>query len=129
MGECKPVDLKSVQDRYKKGDRVAGHILGWYYQVGDYVEKDEERASSIFVDLAEKGHWGSKGECHLHGYGPYLESEEKALECYRKGVEEEDEVSLFILGGSYLKGRGVDKDEAKGLALLNRAIDKGCGQG
>jgi len=125
MGECKPVDLKSVQDRYKKGDRVAGFILGRYYQCGEYVKIDEKRASSILVDLAEKGHWGSRGWCHEYGYSPYEKSTEKAVECYRKGVEERDEVSLCNLGFCYNNGKGVDKNVKEAASLYSRAANKG----
>eukprot|EP00297_Palpitomonas_bilix_P015066 CAMPEP_0113899782 /NCGR_PEP_ID=MMETSP0780_2-20120614/20260_1 /TAXON_ID=652834 /ORGANISM="Palpitomonas bilix" /LENGTH=209 /DNA_ID=CAMNT_0000892063 /DNA_START=24 /DNA_END=650 /DNA_ORIENTATION=- /assembly_acc=CAM_ASM_000599 len=125
MNFCKAADLISVRDGYKKGDRVAGHILGYYYQVGVYVEKDEKRASSIFVDLAGKGHWGSRGVCHEYGYDPYEKSIEKAVECYRKGVEEGDEVSLNNLGLCFDNGTGVDTNEKKAVQLYSQAAKKG----
>mmetsp|Transcript_28273 Transcript_28273/g.72124 ORF Transcript_28273/g.72124 Transcript_28273/m.72124 type:complete len:627 (-) Transcript_28273:334-2214(-) len=125
MGSFLPADFASLQHRYKKGDMVAGHTLGWLYKLGQYVKKDEDKSSSIFVDLALRGHWGSKGYCHRFGLGSFAKSVKSGVECYRKGVEEGDAVSINSLGYCYNFGVGVDVDTRKGLSLYRQAAEKG----
>jgi TPR repeat protein len=51
----------------------------------------------------------------------------KALKFLRLGVAQDDTSSIFILGKRYLIGFGVEKDQAKGLELVKRCLDRGYG--
>jgi len=123
MFECKAADLKSVQDGYEKEDKIAGHILARYYQYGEYVEKDETVAIIIFVDLAQKGHLGSRGWCHEQGYGSFLKSAAKAKERREMRADEGEEVSLSCPENADDRHEeGADEGEEAYLSCLKKAV-------
>jgi len=55
-----------------------------------------------------------------------LEQYSSAVSDYRRAIELGNRDAYFSLGGAYLDGHGVPKDERRGVELMKRACDLGA---
>src|SRR5258708_14110227 len=51
----------------------------------------------------------------------------KVVKCLKLAIAQNDPSSMFDLGQYYLIGSGVEKDPARGIALIKRSVDLGYG--
>jgi len=114
-------DVDSLLARCEQGDLVAAYVLADLHYYGHYTPQDMFKAKALYVDVADRGHWGAKGRCHEWGWGSYERDGKKKVECWQKGREEGDPVSIDRLGFCYQHGIDVEEDKQKAAALYEEA--------
>ena len=140
-------EMSSMGDMYYRGDEVdyeqarywylkageAGYakaylFLGdtYYFPSGDL--KDNDKAFEYYSKAAEAGvpdAMGNMGVMYAGGYGTGQDYV-KAAEWYEKAIDAGCVWAARNLGNFYLDGKpGIEKDEEKGLELLNWAVENG----
>jgi hypothetical protein len=100
--------------------------VGWCYETGNGVAKDEKEAVKWYGKAAEKGDGWSQNKlafCYANGIG--LEKDyKKALEWYRKAADKENGDAIGNVGWCYETGNGVAKDENEALKWYVQAAKK-----
>ena len=74
----------------EQGHAQAQVNLGWCYESGTEVEKDEQKAVEWYQKAAEQGYANAQcnlGVCYEHGTG-VEKDEQKAVEWYQKAAEQ-----------------------------------------
>ena len=101
-----------------KGDYLAVNDLGVVYQRnGDY-----ESAYKCYRISSDHGCGTATcniGSLYENGYGVWT-NYEKAVEYYKKAIEQKAPYAYYKLANAYRFGRGVDKDEKKALEILKQ---------
>jgi TPR repeat protein len=124
-------ELPELRNAALQGDAAAQFELGWRLQQGDEgVSEDPFEAISWYRKSAEQGHAG--GQCWLavmyeNGLGTEINYREAVI-WYTKAAYQHGEDARFAqnqLGCCYLLGRGVAKNEAKGVMWLRKAAEEG----
>lgn len=87
------------------------------------VQKNIESAHNYLIKAADLGHRLSISYCALYYYSgdPFKQDYKQAFKYAKMGVDRKDSNCLYVLGSCYLYGLGIDKDIAKGLALMEEA--------
>ena len=114
-------DFEKNKKRAEGGEAVAQNNLGFMYQEGKGVPKDEVEAVKWYRKAADQGHADAQfvlGVVYEEGKG-VPKNEVEAVKWYRKAADQGNARAQFILGGMYAKGEGVPKDEVEGYAWLN----------
>lgn len=110
----------------KLGNSAAMNNLGSIYYNGESLEKDYEKAYTLFQRAAALGDISAianLGIMYQNGYG-VQQNIEKAIECYSKAMEQGSLNAACSLAGLYSRGEGVEKDYAKAFELYNDAAQK-----
>jgi TPR repeat protein len=119
------------QKAAEQGYAQAQTNLGYYYQNGIGVEKDEKEAVRLYRLAAEQGNavaQSNLGYCYRTGIG--VEKDEKeAVRLYRLAAEQGNAVAQTNLGYCYRTGIGVEKDEKEAVRLHRLAAEQGNAQG
>ena len=124
----KEKDYRCAFSEYSKaaeqGDLSALSNLGLMYEKGYGVKKDYAEALERYFAAAKQGY--VSGQVRLAAlyevrYGEYL----KAVEWYRKAVEQDNAEAQYRLGEMYLSSRGVVKDNEKARELIQKAAEQG----
>ena len=107
------------------GDGESMVELSQHYHFGDGVPEDLQRAMELCERAGESG--AGRGYFILAQYyeiGPKGVTVDlaRAVDYYQRAIEGDFPCALTCLGRLYLSGEGVEKDEARGLALLERAV-------
>lgn len=93
-------DFDSVNSRYIDFPTlIDGFILGNYHWKGlsSSKERNIEKVSEIFLKYGEQS-IGIIGVCYYEGIPPYKKDPEKARECFKKGIEDNDLISIYYQG-------------------------------
>jgi TPR repeat protein len=101
--------------------------LGWAYENGTGVAKDEAKAVELYKKAAELGNdiaMVNLGWAYARGNG-ITKDVVTAFEWYKKAVELGNPKGMYNLGVMYEYGRGVTKDEIKAVEWYNKAIELG----
>lgn len=126
--EAKAEAAKWFKKSAELGFAEAQNTLGWIYNNGDGVQKDEAEAFKWFSKAAEQGHAKSQlklGHCYASGDG-VPKDEAEAVKWYRKAAEQGLAGAQNILGNIYLSGvKGVKKDEAEAVKWYRMGADQG----
>lgn len=107
--------LKHFEDtkaRAEKGDALAQLNLGYCYNTGQGVTKDEVEAVKWYRKAAEQGNaqaQDSLGVCYSNGYGVAKDNAE-AVKWYRKAAEQGYAEAQLNLGWCYSNGFGVTQN-------------------
>ncbi|MCL2213653.1 MAG: tetratricopeptide repeat protein [Treponema sp.] len=129
----------------EKGSAKAKYNIGEMYEEGEGVKQDykqavswyEEAGKSKAINSAEtdedrKINWINRGlSCagiiYYSGEEGLPQNREKAIECFKKAVENngEDGVSNYYLGLEYLKGGILEKNYDKARLCLEIAVKQG----
>jgi tetratricopeptide (TPR) repeat protein len=117
----------SVEMRRKdaeQGDAVAQALLGYMYETGEGVPKDDKESFKWYHKAAEQGL--AKAEYKL-GEKYFMKKDYKeAVKWYRKAAEQGDASAQYFLGAAYvLDGRGVKIDNITAYAWFNIAAING----
>ncbi|GES92221.1 Sel1-like repeat protein [Rhizophagus clarus] len=98
--------------------------IGYCYQYGIGIEKDEKKAFECYLKAANEGNIHAQynlGICHQNGIG-VSKDDEKAFEWYFKSAEGELSIAQSVLGNCYQNGTGTKKDKNKAFEYyLNAA--------
>lgn len=110
------------------GNPAAQNILGHMYEDGDGVDQNLEIAAELYRKSAEQNYPSGMhdyGEFLLYGCGVNANPAE-GFRLISEAVDKSDNPDfIFTKSVCYLKGLGVEKDEAKAVSLLRSAADKG----
>lgn len=131
-------DYEKAHEFFEKAanhdDPVALYYMGNLYHEGLGVDQDEEKAREFYLRAAEKGQADAQmitGVGHIMD-GIILRDEEAqeakyviAVDWLKKAAAQKQPEALFWLGDMTLKGLGTEENEAKGLAMIREASDKG----
>ena len=101
--------------------------LGWLYENGQGVPKDEAQAASWYRKAADHG--DAQGQINLGwlyemGRG-VVKDETEAARWYQKAADQGSPVGADNLGHLYESGRGVAQDNAQAVLLYRKAADSG----
>jgi len=97
--------------------------LGYCYENGIGIEKDEEKAVEWYTKAAEQDVAEAQyrlGYCYENGTG-IEKDEEKAVEWYTKAAEQDVAEAQCCLGYCYENGIGIEKDEEKAVEWYTKA--------
>ncbi|RIA88464.1 hypothetical protein C1645_826327 [Glomus cerebriforme] len=114
-------NVKSYKKASEKGHIDSIYDLGYCYQYGIGVEKDEIKAFEKYKEAAEKGHIRSinkLGYCYNYGIGTE-KNEIKAFELFKEATEKGNIDSIYNLGYCYENGIGTEKNENRAFELYN----------
>lgn len=112
----------------KNGNATAMNNLAIMYTKGQIVDKNYDVALEWAIKAAKNGDASQLNRYALFyqdgdGFLPHIP--EKAIELFGIGVDAGDSNSMTYLGNAYLKGIGVEADEAKALSLFESAAKQG----
>ena len=92
------------------GKAYCGYRLGSYYLDGLGVRKNIRKAYRIFENLEDSKSIQMIAERFYYGNSLFKRNYKKAIEYFKKGVNDENERSFFYMGLSVLNGYGVEKN-------------------
>jgi TPR repeat protein len=101
--------------------------LGWFFQGGIGVAKDEKEAVKWYRKAAEQGEATGQrllGWCYANGTG-VAKDEKEAVKWYRKAAEQGEATGQRLLGWCYANGTGVAKDEKEAVKWYRKAAEQG----
>ncbi|RIB09864.1 kinase-like domain-containing protein [Gigaspora rosea] len=99
--------------------------LGYNYQKGINVNKNEKKAFELYIKAANMGFsiaMNDVGFCYLNGIG-VEKDEHKAFFYYQKSADMGDALGANSVGFCYLHGIGVEKDEHKAFFYYQKSAD------
>ena len=102
----------------KRGNPVAQYLLGGLYMTGRGVEKDVKQSEYYLQLAADKGH--ARAQTML-GLKYENEDPKRANHWYQLAAAQGEKIAEYKLAVFYFNGIGVDKDEKKGLTILESA--------
>ena len=103
--------------------------LGWFFQGGIGVAKDEKEAVKWYAKAAEQGEATGQrllGWCYANGTG-VAKDEKEAVKWYWKAAEQGEATGQRLLGWCYANGTGVAKDDKESVNWYGKAAEKGDG--
>ena len=99
----------------EKGDAYEQAVLGFMYEDGRGVAKDEAEAVKWYRKSADQGNFIAQlslGNMYAHGRG-VVKDEAEAVKWYRKAADQGDAKAQTLLGLMYETGLGVPKDKTE----------------
>lgn len=131
----------------EQGNAKAQNRIGWMYEHGYGVPKDEQQAAAWYLKAAEQGNATAQtnlGMMYRNGRG-VTKDEQQAIVWFRKAAEQGDgvaQVSLgaewhlkaaaqgnaeaqYNLGVMYFTGQGLPKNDQQAAAWYRKAADQG----
>ena len=117
---------REVAEDGKPSDLAA---LGWFYQSGVGIARDEKEAVKWYTKSAEQGDVTGQrllGWCYANGSG-VAKDEKEAMKWYTKAAEQGEATGQRLLGWCYSNGVGVVKDEREAVKWYGNAAEKGDG--
>lgn len=120
-------DIADLRRRANAGEVSAQAQLGYRYDVGNGVAKDDREAAQLYRLAAVQGHASAQfnlGLMYANGRG-VAKDEAEAVRLYRLATDQGYASAQFGLGFMYETGRGVTKDEAEAVRLFRLAADQG----
>lgn len=106
------------------GDTDAKCDLGTCYERGKGVERDIERAISLYRSAAHDGHMRAQfhlARCHANGLGTLPVDWARAVTLYKRAARQGHVPSICNLGVCYHNGRGVERDTTRAVTLYRDA--------
>lgn len=115
------VDTLSTLDQQKV--YTASLILGQLYLKGVFVEKDVNKAYSLFSKIDSEGFVGGQdflSLCYMKGLG-VAQNKQKTFDYAKSSSEQGNKHGQFLLGFCYLNGIGVDEDNTTALNWFKKS--------
>ena len=116
------VSVKLLEEAVEKGSAAAANELGGAYLKGRGVEKDEEKALSMYQQAEKMGSASAAyniGVCYAYGYG--VEADEAtAFQWFRKAAESGSPFGMYATGAWYASGTGVKADKEQAVSWLEK---------
>ena len=125
-----PKDFESLKALAEQGVAKAQHKLGWMYDFGKGVPKNDKEAVKWYRKAAEQGDAEAQtnlGYMFSNGEGVPVDDKE-AAKWYRKAAEQGYASAQLNLGYMYFYGRGVLKDFREAVKWFRKAAEQGNAQ-
>ena len=122
--------FERVENASRSGDIDAIALLGWFYDNGRYVQRDQVRAAQLYQRVARDNpsvQW-RLGVMYDLGQG-VREDPEQAVRYFRSAAAEDDANANASLAVMYANGRGVARDYAQAMRYYRRAAQLGGSAG
>ncbi|CAB4421483.1 unnamed protein product [Rhizophagus irregularis] len=119
-------ELVKLNDLAEGGNLSAQNNLGYCYQNGIGIEKNEKKAFEWYLKAAGKGDIYAQynlGICYQNGIG-INKDDKKAFEWYFKSAKEYSQAQN-ILGNCYQNEIGVKKDLEESIYWYKKAVENG----
>ncbi len=116
--------IKLYKSSMNDGNPKASFYLGMFYFMGMGVDKDAEKAISLWHKSAELGYVEAQNTLGLM-YRDQFKDYSKAIKFFEQGSKQGNPKSEFLLGHMYEKGMGVKQDYLKASELYQKAADQG----
>jgi serine/threonine protein kinase/TPR repeat protein/Tfp pilus assembly protein PilF len=125
--ERKEEALKVVLQSVKQEDPEAMNGLGWTYETGWGIPRNDALAVSWYKKSAATGFgWGLNNMGRMCQYGRLVPKDiNQALKYYYKAIDAGCEGGMISLAMLYESGTGVPRDVNKAVELFRNAISKG----
>ena len=110
----------------QQGNRVAQSNLGYCYERGIGILKDEREAVYWYQEAAQQGDAMGKmnlGRCYLQGIGTE-QNEELAARFFLEAAEQGNAAAQSCLGECYEFGRGITQDYAEAMRWYQKAVQQ-----
>ena len=110
-----------------QGEAQAQVIIGYMYQYGRGIPKDDAEAVKWYRRAAEQGNAVAQynlGVMYDEGKG-VTQAYAEAVEWWRKAAEQGNADAQFNLGGMYANGWSVTQDHAEAVKWYRRAAEQG----
>ncbi|GBB90473.1 hypothetical protein RclHR1_17450004 [Rhizophagus clarus] len=125
-------DATELFERYMKaaeeGSLVAQTNIGFHYQNGIGIPKDENKAFEWYMKAAEGGNVDAQnnlGDCYKKGIG-VPKNDDKSFEWYMKSAEGGNLNAQTNIGHCYENGIGVEQNLDKSIHWYKKAAECGC---
>ena len=116
--EAKKLAFEWCEKAAKNGNAAAQNLLGYYYSVGDGVNKSEEQAVVWYKKAADQGHKSALyklGGYSYKGESGMTKSLKDAFNYWKKAADLGHPLSQLEISSMFQNGTGYDKD---GIQLL-----------
>jgi len=110
-----------------QGEAIAQFYLGFMYDIGLGMLKDDQQAAAWYRKAAEQGYVDAQtkmGEMYREGRG-VSKDDQQAAAWYRKAAGQGHTIAQFHLGFMYVNGPGVPKDDQQAAAWFRKAAEQG----
>jgi hypothetical protein len=110
-----------------QGEAIAQFYLGFMYDIGLGMLKDDQQAAAWYRKAAEQGYVDAQtkmGEMYREGRG-VSKDDQQAAAWYRKAAGQGHTIAQFHLGFMYVNGTGVTKDGQQAAAWFRKAAEQG----
>jgi TPR repeat protein len=124
--EAQEKQFAATKAEAEKGDVEAQNKLGYFYNTGTGVKKDDAEAVKWYRKAAEQGHTNAQfslGVMYQEGEGVEKDPSE-ALKWYRSAAEQGFGKAQCNLGGMYEEGKGVEQDYAEAVKWYRKAAEQ-----
>ncbi|UZO02429.1 uncharacterized protein OCT59_020910 [Rhizophagus irregularis] len=125
-------DTKKLFEWYMKaaeeGNLGAQTNIGFHYQNGIGVPKDENKAFEWYMKAAKGGNLDAQnnlGDCYKNGIG-ISKNKNKSFEWYMKAAERGNLIAQTNISHYYQNGIGVEKNLNKSIHWYSKAAEGGC---
>lgn len=111
----------------EKGDAAAQYTLGWMYESGQGIEKDDKKAALWYTKSAQQGNMAAQyvlATMYSKGRG-VIQNTAQAINWYTQAANQGDAIAQFKLGEHYQQGDGVELDYKQGISWIKKAADQG----
>jgi TPR repeat protein len=115
--------VKWYRKAAERNDAEAQFKLGWCYERGQGVAKDEVEAVKWYRKAAEQNQAAAQynlGGCYYEGRG-VAKDEQEAVKWWRKAAEQNYSQAQYILGLCYYEGQGATKDYVEAVNWYRKA--------
>ena len=115
-----------ARSRAQGGDREAQFTLGWLFEKGLGVSRDDHQAALTYQQAAQQGQVGAQlrlGAMYETGRG-VERSDEQAFYWYRKAGEQGDPEAENDVGLMYLTGKGTKQSDFDAAVWFSKAADR-----
>jgi len=119
--------VEQYQKAAEQGDAEAQYHLGYCYEYGKGIAKDETQAVYWYKKAAEQGDADAQldlGMCYNNGTG-IAKDEVQAVYWYKKAAGQGNVNAQALLGSCYEYGIGIAKDEAQAVYWYKKAAGQG----
>lgn len=112
-----------LKEKAEQGHPEAQYALGWMYQLGKGVGKNNDAAILWYGKAAQKGHVSSQNNL----CAAYLETKKfsDAFSWCEKAANQQHPRSQFLLAMMYVNGQGVTKDPVRSALWLTKSAEQG----
>ncbi|MCR5024948.1 MAG: SEL1-like repeat protein [Lachnospiraceae bacterium] len=110
------------------GDPDAMCEVGRFFDEGEIMPEDDDRAYFWYSKAAERGHAEAKLRLALYlEYHDNYKNPALAMQMLTEAVEQGEDYANYEIGKMYSEGNGVPVDINKAMEHLNRAVNSGYG--
>ena len=124
-------DYTTVLKKYcfltKQGDTDAQYHLGWMYEYGNGVERNDREAATRYRKAAQRGHVEAQYNLgNMYEYGNGVEQDNaEAVKWFQKAAEQGHAGAQYCFGFSHRYGSSIERNDAEAVKWFQKAAEQG----